>query len=98
MERFASAYGRALLPRRLAPREGVNGHGGPGDSGPGDGGRGGSGQPMALVPGDLELAMGAGIYRVVGAVESLLDGVRQRAARWRARPAPRRRATPVGCG
>jgi len=88
MERFASAYGRALLPRRLAPREGVNGDRGPADNR----------QPMALVPGDLELAAGAGIYRVVAAVETLLDAVRQRAARRRAGPEHRPRTTPVGCG
>ena len=88
MERFASAYGRALFPRRYASREGVITDGRPIERG----------QPMALAPGDLELDMGAGIYRVVTAVEGLLDGLRQRAARWRT-PAQRRPSTtPVACG
>ncbi len=88
MERFASAYGRALYPRRYGPRDGMNTDGGPT----------GSGQPMALASGGLELAMSAGIYQVVVAVEGLLDGLRQRLAEWRARPERRSRATPVGCG
>ena len=83
MERFASAYGRALHPRRYGPRDGMNTDGG---------------QPMALAPGSLELAMGAGIYHVVVAVEGLLAGLRQRLALWRARPARRSSTTPVGCG
>jgi hypothetical protein len=53
---------------------------------------------MALASGGLELAMSAGIYQVVVAVEGLLDGLRQRLAEWRARPERRSRATPVGCG
>jgi hypothetical protein len=53
---------------------------------------------MALAPGGLELAMGAGIYHVVVAVEGLLAGLRQRLALWRARPARRSSTTPVGCG
>ncbi len=88
MERFASAYGRALYPRRYGPGDGMNTDGGPG----------GSGQPMALAPGGLELAMGAGVYHVVAAVEGWLDGLRQRLAEWRARPERRSSATPVGCG
>ncbi len=88
MERFASAYGRALFPRRYAPRDGMITDGRPADSE----------QPMALAPGGLELAMGAGIYRVLGAVEELLDGLRQRAAGWRARRERRPGATPVACG
>ncbi len=88
MERFASAYGRALNPRRYGPRDRMNTDGGPT----------GSGQPMALAPGGLELAMGAGIYHVVVAVEGLLDGLRQRLAAWRAKPARRSSTTPVGCG
>ena len=88
MERFASAYGRALLPRRYGPRDGLNG----------DGEAAGSGQPMALAPGGLELAMGAGIYRLVAAVEVLLDGLRQRAAGCRAMPKRGPDAAPVGCG
>jgi hypothetical protein len=88
MERFASAYGRALFPGRYASRDGMITDGRPT----------GSGQPMTLVPGGLELAMGAGIYRVVGAVEELLDGLRQRAAGWRAKPERGLGTTPVGCG
>lgn len=88
MERFASAYGRALFPRRYACRDGMTTDGRPTDSG----------QPMALAPGGLELAMSAGIYRMVGAVEDLLVGLRQWAAGWRARHERRPSATPVGCG
>ena len=88
MERFASVYGRALYPRRYGPRDGMNTDGRPG----------GSGQPMALAPGSLELAMGAGIYHVVVATEGWLGGLRQRLAVWRARPEHRDSATPVGCG
>jgi hypothetical protein len=83
MERFASAYGRALYPRRYGPGDGMNSDGR---------------QPMALAPGGLELAMGAGIYHAVVAAEGWLDGLRQRLAAWRARPKPRPSATPVGCG
>jgi hypothetical protein len=53
---------------------------------------------MGLEPGGIEIAMGAGIYRAVVGMERLLDGLRQRAAEWRAKPAPGPRATPVGCG
>ena len=88
MERFASAYGRALFPGRYESRDGVISDGRPA----------GSGQPMTLVPGGLELAMGAGIYRAVGAVEGLLAGLRQRAAGWRTKPERRPGTTPVGCG
>ncbi len=88
MERFASAYGRALFPRRYESRDGMIADGRPA----------GSGQPMSLAPGGLELAMGAGIYRVVCAVEGLLAGLRQRAAGWRATPERRSGATPAGCG
>ena len=87
MERFASSYARALFPRRYGARDGLITDGRPA----------GSGQPMALAPGGLELAMSAGIYRVVIAVEGLLDGLRQRAAGWRARRARRPGAMPVGC-
>jgi hypothetical protein len=51
MQRFASAYGRALFPRRFGP------HGG--DSS--DAGSPGERRPMELAPGGIELAMGAGI-------------------------------------
>ncbi len=88
MERFVSAYGRALFPQRYGSRDGVDTDGRPA----------GSGQPTALAPGGLELAMGAGIYHVVVAVEGLLAGLRQRLALWRARPARRSSTTPVGCG
>ncbi len=88
MERFASAYGRALFPARYGSRSGVSTNGETADSS----------QPRALAPGSLELAMGAGIYQVVVAVEGLLAGLRQRLALWRARPARRSSTTPVGCG
>ena len=88
MERFVSAYGRALYPRRYGPRDGMNTDGRPG----------GSGQPMALAPGSLELAMGAGVYHVVVAVEEWLDGLRVWLAEWRARRRRRPGTTPVSCG
>ena len=88
MERFASAYGRALFPARYGPRAGMNTDGRPATSG----------QSQALAPGGLELAMGAGIYHAVVSVEGWLDGLRQRLAAWRARLERRSRATPVGCG
>jgi hypothetical protein len=56
------------------------------------------GQPMALAPGSLELAMGAGIYHAVVSVTGWLEGLRRRLAAWRARPERRSSATPVGCG
>jgi hypothetical protein len=88
MERFASAYGRVLFPGRYQSRDGVISDGRPADSV----------QPMSLAPGGVELAMGAGIYHMVGAVEGLLDGLRQRAAGWRAKSERSPSATPVGCG
>jgi len=88
MERFASAYGRALFPRRYASRDSMFTDGKPADSE----------QPMALAPGGLELAMGTGIYRVVVAAEGLLDGLRQRADERRARRKRRPGAAPLGCG
>ena len=88
MERFVSAYARALFPQRYGSRDGVDTDGRPA----------GSGQPMALAPGGLELAMGAGIYHVVVAVEGWLDGLRRWLAAWWARPERKPSATPVGCG
>ncbi len=88
MERFASAYGRALFPARYGPRTGMNTDGRPATSG----------QSQALAPGSLELAMGAGIYHAVVAVEGWLDGLRRQLAAWRPRPQRGSGATPVGCG
>ncbi len=88
MERFASAYGRALFPRRFGPRSGDR-------SGAGATGRD---QPMELAPGGVEIAMGAGIYRAVGTLERLFDRSRLVLAEWRARPARPTGNTPVSCG
>ena len=88
MERFASAYGRALFPARYGPRAGIST----------DGRSATSGRPQALAPGGLELAMGAGIYHGVVAIEGLLAGLRRQLAAWRARPERGSGATPVGCG
>lgn len=88
MERFASAYGRALFPARYGSRSGVSTDGGTADSS----------QPRALAPGSLELAMGAGIYHAVVAVEGWLDGLRRQLAAWRSKPQRGPGATPVGCG
>lgn len=88
MESFASAYARALFPRRYGHRPGTSagGHPGPGR------------QPMGLAPGDFDISLGAAIYRMVGAIERLLDSGRRLAARRRARRQPRPGTTPVGCG
>ena len=88
MQRFASAYGRALFPRRFGP------HGG--DSS--DAGSPGERRPMELAPGGMEIAMSAGIYRAVVAVEARLDRSRLLLAEWRARPVRRAGNTPVNCG
>ena len=88
MERFASAYGRALFPARYGSRSGVSTNGETADSS----------QPRALAPGSLELAMGAGIYHAVVAVEGWLEGLRRQLAAWRSRPQRGSGATPVGCG
>lgn len=88
MERFASAYGRALFPARYGSRSGVSTDGRTADSS----------QPRALAPGSLELAMGAGIYHAVVAVEGWLDGLRRQLAAWRSKPQRGPGATPVGCG
>ena len=88
MKLFASAYGRALFPDRFGPRGGAIT----------DGRSAGRDQTMELAPGGLEIAMGAGIYRVVCALEELLDGLRQRQAEWRAKPGRRSGSSPVGCG
>lgn len=87
MESFSSAYARALFPRRYGPRPGagMDGHAGTGP------------QPMALAPGGLEISLGAAIYRVVVAVERLMEAARRLAPGWKARAASRPGATPVGC-
>ncbi len=88
MQRFASAYGRALFPDRFEP------HGGDG-SGAGPTGRN---QPMALAPGGAEIAMGAGIYQAVRTLEALFDRSRLLLAKWRTRPPRLVGNTPVSCG
>jgi hypothetical protein len=88
MERFASAYGRALFPRRYGSR---------GDA-LARGSSAGSEERVGLAPGELEIAMGAGIYAVVVAVEELLDSLRKLPVGWSWRPAPGSGTTPVGCG
>ena len=86
MERFASAYGRALFPRAYRARGGAPTR---------DASAGGE-SAGALTPGVLELSMSALIYRAVLGVERLVEGLRQLPARRRAPARPR--ATPIGCG
>ena len=88
MEHFTSAYGRALFPRRFEL---------PGGDGSGTG-TAGRGQPMVLAPGGVEIAMGAGIYRAVCALEALFDRARRLVAGWRARAPHPAGNTPVSCG
>lgn len=88
MERFASAYGRALFPRRFGPY---------GEDGSGTDSSGRD-RPMELAPGGVEIAMGAGIYRTVCALERLIDRSRLLLAEWRARPMRAAGNTPVSCG
>ena len=82
MEKFASAYARALFPARHASRS----------SG------GAVTEPLSLAPGALELSIAAGIYRAVVAAERLPETLRRLAARMGAKPVTRGGATPVGCG
>ena len=49
-------------------------------------------------PSELDVAVGAGWYRLVCAVEALLEALGAFARRLRARPQPRANARPVGCG
>jgi hypothetical protein len=86
MERFASAYGRVLFPRRYRSRSDAPAH----DASTG-------GEPSgALAPDALEVSMSAAIYRAVLGVERLLESLRQRSVR---RGAPARpQAAPIGCG
>lgn len=84
MERFASSYGRALFPNRF----------GAGAATTPDNARRNH-VPMSLAPGALELDLGAAIYRMVRAAESLLDGIRR--PRQRTRPGLACEATPAGC-
>jgi len=53
---------------------------------------------MELAPGGVEIAMGAGIYRAVCALEALFDRSRLLLAERRARPARHAGNTPVSCG
>jgi len=88
MQRLASAYGRALFPRRFGP--------GGGDSSGAD--PASRDQSMELAPGGIEIAVAALIYQGVVAVEELLNRSRLLLAEWRARPVRRAGNTPVGCG
>jgi hypothetical protein len=87
MNRFADAYGRALFPNRYARRSGTTG-----------GARASSGQPAAIPSDGLDLAIGAGVYRLVNAVEALVDVLRQRARPSTAAAQHVPTANPVGCG
>jgi hypothetical protein len=82
MNRFADAYGRALFPDRYASRNG--------------GARAADGQPGTLASDGLDIAIGAGVYRLVSAVEGLVAALRQRPRPSKA--AAQRAPTPVGCG
>lgn len=56
---------------------------------------GDSTRPGALAGDGVDIAIGAGVYRLVSAVEDLLAALRQ----WRSKAGnPRRAPTPVGCG
>ncbi len=88
MERFAAAYGRALFPNRYGLRND--------SAAPGTGVDGGP--HMTLPPAGLDLAIGAGVYRLVYAVEALLGGLRRRTRRVGAATTRPPTATPLGCG
>ncbi len=88
MERFAAAYGRALFPNRYAVRD---------DSAAGSPTADGE-QRLTLPPAGLDLAIGAGVYRLVCAVEALLGGLRRRTRRVGAATTRPPTATPLGCG
>jgi hypothetical protein len=64
MQRFARAYARALFPRGAQVGAGRT---------PEDDGR-----SVALTADGLDLAIGGSVYRLVRAVEGLLDRLRQR--------------------
>lgn len=64
-------------------------------------GNGPTGGPPAAIPSDgLDVAIGAGVYRLVNAVEALLEVVRQRARPGRGTAAAPHTPTarPVACG
>jgi len=88
MKHIASAYGRALFPRRYGPRDGTRS----------DTANRGREVPMALPPGGVELDLASAVYRLTGRLERVVDHLRRR------RAAPRRPAEhgaggrPVECG
>ena len=47
---------------------------------------------------EIDVAVGAGWYRLVCVLEALVDGLGAALRRPRTRPAPRADARPVGCG
>ncbi|MDX1432760.1 MAG: hypothetical protein R3286_09965 [Gammaproteobacteria bacterium] len=59
-------------------------------------GRRADGQGMG--PSELDIAVGAGWYRLVCAVEALVDALSATARRLRARPQAPSAARPLGCG
>ncbi len=86
MKRFADAYARALFPRRYAP---------PRSSGDPSIDRG---QGGGLTADGLDVAIAAACYRLVVAIEALLDAARSRLRRPRVRTSRRPTTTPAGCG
>ena len=84
MEHIASAYGRALYPRRYGRRDDPAQARDPV-------------VPMALAPGGLELDLAGAVYRLVLGAERLMDGLGRRIAA-RRRPDPRTGTRPVEQG
>ena len=72
MQHIASAYGRALYPRRYARRDDPAQTPDPA-------------APMALPPGGLELDLAGAVYRLVLDAERLMDGLGRRIAARRRR-------------
>ena len=84
MQRFARAYARALFPRGAQ----VGADRAPENAAPG----------VKLTADGLDLAIGAGIYRLVCAVEGLLDRLRHRPQRAPDSALGMPTTTRVGCG
>lgn len=83
MKHIAHVYGRILFPSRYTPH---------GDN------RNTDGQPATLPADSLDLVIAAGLYRMVSAVEGILDGLRRPARTSRATAEQTPAVTPVGCG